>query len=70
MGTDHTGDSDDGDELVAVKICSKSFLKKIRTLTRDSNTRKVSVHTAFDKVEREIALMKKMQHPNVREACL
>ena len=65
MGTDHTDDSDDGDELVAVKICSKSLLKKIRTLTRDSNTRKVSVHTAFDKVEREIALMKKMQHPNV-----
>jgi len=65
MATDHTGDSEDGDELVAVKICSKSFLKKVRTLTRDSNTRKVSVHTAFDKVEREIALMKKMQHPNV-----
>ena len=68
-GTDHTrsdaDDEDAGDELVAVKICSKSLLKKIRTLTRDSNTRKVSVHTAFDMVEREIALMKKMQHPNV-----
>jgi len=69
MGTDHTrSDADDEgaeDELVAVKICSKSLLKKMRTLTRDSNTRKVSVHTAFDMVEREIALMKKMQHPNV-----
>ena len=43
MATDHTDDSEDGDELVAVKICSKSFLKKVRTLTRDSNTRKVSV---------------------------
>ena len=69
MGTDHTRSDADNegaeDELVAVKICSKSLLKKMRTLTRDSNTRRVSVHTAFDMVEREIALMKKMQHPNV-----
>ena len=62
--------SDDTDgcekgELVAVKVFSKSVLKRMRTLERDSATRKVEVHTALEKVEREIALMKMMTHPNV-----
>lgn len=52
-------------ELVAVKICNKSILKRMRTYDRDSTTRKLSVHTALEKVEREIALMKMMRHPNL-----
>uniref|UniRef100_A0A7S4N509 Protein kinase domain-containing protein n=1 Tax=Odontella aurita TaxID=265563 RepID=A0A7S4N509_9STRA len=53
------------EELVAVKIFSKSLLKRMRTLERDSNTRRIQVHTALEKVEREIALMKMMRHPNL-----
>ena len=53
------------EDLVAVKIFSKSILKKMRTIERDNKSRKVHVHTAFEKVEREIALLKMMRHPNL-----
>jgi [calcium/calmodulin-dependent protein kinase] kinase len=53
------------DNLVAVKIYNKSILKRMRTMERDKATNKVRVKTAFDTVEREIALMKKLSHPNL-----
>jgi serine/threonine protein kinase len=64
------GDDDDDEEekdrdLVAVKIFQKSILKRKRTLARDQKTHRVKVHTALDQVEREIALMKKLSHPNL-----
>mmetsp|Transcript_5386 Transcript_5386/g.8289 ORF Transcript_5386/g.8289 Transcript_5386/m.8289 type:complete len:471 (+) Transcript_5386:109-1521(+) len=56
---------EDSEELVAVKIFSKSILRRMRTMERDSRTRRMKVHTALEKVEREIALMKKLRHPNL-----
>lgn len=53
------------DKLVAVKIFNKSILKRMRTMERDKATNRVHVKTAFDTVEREIALMKKLSHPNL-----
>jgi serine/threonine protein kinase len=59
-------DDDETDEqLVAVKIFQKSILKRIRTMERNKETRKVQVKTALEQVEREIALMKKLSHPNL-----
>ncbi|KAL3945119.1 MAG: hypothetical protein SGBAC_000787 [Bacillariaceae sp.] len=59
-------DNDDEDEeLVAVKIFSKSILKRRRTMERDKSTRRMKVKTALEQVEREIALMKKLSHPNI-----
>lgn len=52
-------------QLVAVKIYQKSLLKKMRTMELDKATRKVRYHTALDKVETEIAIMKQMSHPNL-----
>lgn len=52
-------------QLVAVKIFSKSNLKRRRTITRDKATKKIQVKTALQQVEREIALMKKLSHPNL-----
>jgi len=59
---------DDGheqEELVAVKIFSKSILKRRRTMERDKKSKRVKVKTALQQVEREIALMKKLSHPNL-----
>jgi serine/threonine protein kinase len=56
---------DDEYELVAVKIFQKSVLKRKRTMERDKDTHKMFVKTALDKVEREVALMKKLAHPNL-----
>jgi len=53
------------EEFVAVKVFEKSLLKKMRTFTRDSSSRRMLVQTAFDKVQYEIALMKKLRHPNL-----
>ena len=58
------------EELVAVKVYSKSFLKRQRNFQRcrsTSNTspRRIKYHTALDQVEKEIALMKMMRHPNL-----
>jgi len=58
-------DTNNKDEYVAVKIFSKSFLKKIRTMERNSKTRRMQIRTAYQKVEKEIALMKMMEHPNI-----
>ena len=59
--------NDDYDDLVAVKVFSKSFLKRIRTMERNASTRKIRVRTAYEKVEREVAILKLMDHPNIVE---
>lgn len=59
--------NDNQEELVAVKIFQKSVLKRKRTMERDKETRKMYVKTAYDNVEREVALMKKLAHPNLVE---
>mmetsp|Transcript_12372 Transcript_12372/g.30239 ORF Transcript_12372/g.30239 Transcript_12372/m.30239 type:complete len:459 (+) Transcript_12372:351-1727(+) len=51
-------------ELVAVKIIQKSILKQIKTIQKGPNNR-LTVHTAFDNIEREIATMKQLKHPNL-----
>lgn len=53
------------EQLVAVKIFNKSILKRMRTMERDKTTNRMHVKTAYEKVEREIALMKKLSHPNL-----
>eukprot|EP00588_Corethron_pennatum_P001789 CAMPEP_0194294310 /NCGR_PEP_ID=MMETSP0169-20130528/50243_1 /TAXON_ID=218684 /ORGANISM="Corethron pennatum, Strain L29A3" /LENGTH=780 /DNA_ID=CAMNT_0039043111 /DNA_START=130 /DNA_END=2472 /DNA_ORIENTATION=+ len=58
---------DDDQELYAVKIFSKSILKRMRTMTRDGPGRRLRVSTALDKVYAEVALMKKLHHPNIVE---
>ena len=58
-------DETEEEELVAVKIFRKSLLKRIRTMERNKETKKMQVKTALEKVEREIALMKKLSHPNL-----
>ena len=55
----------DPEHLVAVKIFHKSILKRMRTMERDHQTRRMRYKTAMDTVEREIALMKKLSHPNL-----
>lgn len=62
---DDDHDDNDDEELVAVKLFSKSILKRKRTMERDKSTNKVKVRTALQQVEREIALMKKLSHPNL-----
>ena len=52
-----------GDHLYAIKVINKSILKRMRTMTREG--RKMTVHTAFEKVEEEISVMKKLSHPNI-----
>jgi len=56
---------EDNEQLVAVKIFQKSILKRMRTMERNKETNRVQVKTALEKVEREIALMKKLSHPNL-----
>lgn len=58
-------DDDDEEELVAVKIFNKSILKRRRTMERDKKSKRVRIKTALEQVEREIALMKKLSHPNL-----
>eukprot|EP00956_Cyclotella_meneghiniana_P030562 scaffold77224_cov57-Cyclotella_meneghiniana.AAC.5 len=52
-------------DLVAVKLIQKSVLKQMKTMTRDSASNRVTVSTAFDNIEREIAMMKRLRHPNL-----
>jgi serine/threonine protein kinase len=53
-------------DLVAVKMIQKSILKQMKTMTKDANNpNRVTVRTAFDNIEREIAMMKRLQHPNL-----
>jgi len=56
--------SKDEGVLVAVKIFEKSLLEKCRTIERDKENQ-MQVRTALENVEREIAVMKMMQHPNL-----
>ncbi|KAL9188669.1 hypothetical protein ACHAXT_007047 [Thalassiosira profunda] len=57
--------STDGEgELVAVKIFHKSLLEKCRTIEHDPEHH-IHVRTALESVEREIAVMKVLQHPNL-----
>lgn len=53
--------------FVAVKIYNKSVLKRIRNFKRSQphTPSKMEVHTALENVEKEIALMKLMRHPNI-----
>lgn len=65
-----TSNNDDRYELVAVKVFQKSILKSCKTLVRDDNHQgggasQLQVSTALENVEREIAVMKMLQHPNV-----
>ncbi len=69
--------SSSGEELVAVKIFSKSVLKRVRNIKRTESNKsskhdrqtsggvQIEIHTALENVEREIALMKMFRHPNV-----
>ena len=47
----------------AVKVFNKSFLRNERTWKRVGG--EVVCHSAFEKVELEIALMKRLNHPNL-----
>eukprot|EP00985_Skeletonema_marinoi_P013687 scaffold6838_cov69-Skeletonema_marinoi.AAC.1 len=67
--TSSNGD-DNTYELVAVKIFQKSILKECKTMVRADNHQgggasQLQVHTALENVEREIAVMKMIQHPNI-----
>ena len=50
-------------QLVAVKMIEKSILKRMKTMHKGSNNR-MTVRTAFDDIEKEIATMKRLRHPN------
>ena len=54
---------DDRGELVAVKIIQKSILKQMKQWEGPHN--RMNVVTAYDNIEREIATMKRLRHPNV-----
>jgi hypothetical protein len=51
-------------DLVAVKVIQKSILKQMKTMITDFKNR-VTVRTAFENIEREIAMMKRLRHPNL-----
>jgi len=53
----------DETEKFAVKIFSKRTLKKKRTMKKEAG--KMKVHTALENVAREIAIMKKLNHPGL-----
>ncbi|KAL7540038.1 hypothetical protein ACHAXR_009816 [Thalassiosira sp. AJA248-18] len=59
-----SGKGEDVGALVAVKIFEKSLLQKCRTIERDSQNQ-MKVRTALENVEREIAVMKIIAHPNL-----
>eukprot|EP00985_Skeletonema_marinoi_P005773 scaffold2506_cov127-Skeletonema_marinoi.AAC.1 len=71
MNDSKTSSGDDNTyELVAVKIFQKSILKECKTMVRADNHQgggasQLQVHTALENVEREIAVMKMIQHPNI-----
>ena len=50
-------------QLVAVKMIEKSILKQIKTMQKDADNR-LTVRTALDDIEKEIATMKRLCHPN------
>ncbi|RLN60136.1 hypothetical protein BBJ29_003425 [Phytophthora kernoviae] len=51
------------EELVALKVFKTSLLRKMREVKRVG--RRMVVSTALDKVQVEIAIMKKLHHPNL-----
>mmetsp|Transcript_6173 Transcript_6173/g.9067 ORF Transcript_6173/g.9067 Transcript_6173/m.9067 type:complete len:541 (+) Transcript_6173:273-1895(+) len=54
------------EEYVAVKVYSKSILRRIRNIQRSTEAnKKITINTALDSVKKEIALMKMMRHPNI-----
>jgi len=54
------------EEYVAVKIYSKSILRRMRNIQRSREAnKKITINTALDSVKKEIALMKMMRHPNI-----
>lgn len=55
---DHTSE-----QLVAVKMIQKSILKQMKIMEKGPNNRLI-VRTAFDDIEKEIATMKRLCHPN------
>lgn len=57
------GKQKDGEQLVALKVFKTSLLKKMREVKRVG--RKMVVSTALDKVQVEIAIMKKLKHMNL-----
>ena len=50
-------------QLVAVKMIDKSILKQMKTMQKGADNR-LTVRTAFDDIEKEIATMKRLRHPN------
>mmetsp|Transcript_13721 Transcript_13721/g.26571 ORF Transcript_13721/g.26571 Transcript_13721/m.26571 type:complete len:462 (+) Transcript_13721:357-1742(+) len=52
-----------GNQVFAVKCLSRSFLRKKREYTKEG--RRMKIKTALDDVQREIAIMKKVHHPNL-----
>lgn len=50
-------------QLVAVKMIEKSILKQMKTMQKGADNR-LTVRTALDDIETEIALMKRLRHPN------
>ena len=49
---------------MAVKVLQKSILKEMKTF-QQGDDRRLTVLTAFDNIEREIATMKRLRHPNL-----
>lgn len=49
----------------ALKIFKKSHLKRKREYIKDKETGKTKVKDALEDVRREIAIMKKISHPNL-----
>jgi serine/threonine protein kinase len=58
-------ETSENEQLVAVKIFQKAMLKRMRTLERSKTTKRVQIKTGLQQVEKEIALMKKLSHPNL-----
>ena len=63
IGTSRDTPQDKG-ELVAVKIMHKSILKQMKTLHKNQGDH-LTVSTAFDNIEQEIATMKRLRHVNL-----
>eukprot|EP00804_Cyclotella_cryptica_P011324 CCRYP_016352-RA/>CCRYP_016352-RA protein AED:0.05 eAED:0.05 QI:125/1/1/1/1/1/5/313/824 len=63
-GNEHASHASAKGDLVAVKVIQKSILKQMKTMTTDVKNR-VTVRTAFENIEREIAMMKRLRHPNL-----
>jgi len=56
---------DNNTQKFAIKIFKKSFLKQKKNLDTSRRDRRMTVTTALDNVQHEIAIMKKLIHPNI-----